>query len=273
MLLDAFRAFRNHEIEPILIKGWAAARNYPSDKPRFFGDIDLAVGAADYEKAKDLVEDPNSVIAGVDLHRELRHLDTVTWSRLLSNSELVPIETENVRVLSPEDHLRVLCVHWLTNGGENRDRLSDIIYAVQNRPPTFDWAKCLNVVSANRRGWIVSTIGLAHRYLGLNLDGIPFADEAKTLPAWLIRCVEDGWAADVKLRGLDESITNRKLLWRQIKKRIPPNPIQSTINCEGKFDDGSRIGYQIRDLGGRLAPSFQRMIKAVWNQYRWSRTK
>lgn len=272
-ILDAFRVFRQHDIEPILIKGWAAARYYPPEAPRFFGDTDLAVSAADFQKARSLIESPDEQVKGVDLHRELRSLDTLGWTELFSRSELVPVEGGDIRVLSPEDHLRVLCVHWLINGGEDRRRLYDVVYAVANRPPTFDWSKCVDVVDPTRRSWIVSTIGLAHRYLGLDLDGIPFADEARDLPAWLTRCVERGWSREVRLRGLDESITDRRLFFRQIKRRLPPNPIQATVFCEGKFDDRPRIGYQIRDIFGRLGPSVRRLSRAVADQYRWSRTK
>jgi hypothetical protein len=273
LILEAFRVFRQHDIEPILIKGWAAARYYPPDVPRFFVDTDLGVAAADFEKARSLIDTPDAQVKGIDLHCELRSLDTLEWTELLSRSELVPVEGGDIRVLSPEDHLRVLCVHWLINGGEDRSRLYDVVYAVANRPPTFDWSKCVDVVDPNRRGWIVSTIGLAHRYLGLDLDGIPFADEARDLPAWLTECVERGWAADTRLRGLDESISDRRMFLRQIGQRIPPNPIQSTVFCEGKFDDKPRIGYQIRDIFGRLVPSIRRLSRAIANQYRWRRAK
>ena len=40
-IADAFTLFRKEGIEPLLIKGWAAARYYPADKPRFFGDVDI----------------------------------------------------------------------------------------------------------------------------------------------------------------------------------------------------------------------------------------
>ena len=273
LIVDAFRIFREHNIEPILIKGWAAARNYPDGVPRYYGDIDLAVSADDYENAVRLAEDPGSGVKGVDLHRELRHLDTLDWERLYSNSQLVDVYGEAVRILSAEDHLRVLCVHWLTNGGEYRDRLHDIVYAVQNQPADFDWSKCLDVVSPSRRSWVVGTVGLAHKYLGLSLDGLPFADEARALPPWLTQCVERGWAADRHLRGLDESITDGKMFMDQIRKRVPPNPIQATIFCEGKFDETSRIKYQVRDMIGRLGPSIRRLSRALANQYRWVRSK
>lgn len=262
LICAAFRGFRQEGIDPILIKGWAAARNYPESKPRFFGDIDLAVSALDYKKAKDLISTAPG-IGGVDLHRELRHLDTVDWSRLVSNSELVDLDGEQIRVLCPEDHLRVLCVHWLTDGGENRERLWDIVYAVRNRPPQFDWSKCVDVVSSTRRQWIVSTIGIAHRYMGLELEGIPFAEEAKKLPGWLTRCLEKQWARRVELRALESQIKYPRSFFRQVRKRIPPNPILATIDCEGDIGEGSRIGYQIRNFFRRLMPSVRRISAAI----------
>src|SRR5687767_14573450 len=110
LILSSFRAFRRESIEPILIKGWAAARNYPETQPRFYGDIDLAVSKADYARALQLTATADSGVLGVDLHCELRHLDTVPWTELLQNSELVDLNGEPVRVLCAEDHLRVICV-------------------------------------------------------------------------------------------------------------------------------------------------------------------
>ena len=263
LIVKAFRAFRGSRIEPILIKGWAAARNYPEEIPRFSGDVDLAVSRQDYETAKAMVTGSNAQISGVDLHRELRHLDTVNWDILFSNSELVDIDGEPIRVLSPEDHLRVLCVHWLTNGGESRDRLWDIVWAVRNRPSNFDWAKCLGVVSETRRQWIISTIGLAHRYLGLEVEGLPFDIDAESLPSWLTKCVEKEWSENVGSIALESQLKNPRNFLRQLRKRIPPNPIQATINCEGEFSDSSRFRYQLRDMLNRLMPSVRRVSAAI----------
>jgi hypothetical protein len=263
LILRAFRRFRENNIEPILIKGWAAARNYPQDRPRFFSDIDLAVSAADYEKTTSIIAaEPD--IGGIDLHRELRRLDTVDWNRVFSNSQLVPLDNENIRILCPEDHLRVLCVHWLMNGGENRERLWDIVYAIQNRPANFDWSKCLDVVNERRRQWIIMTIGIAHKYMGLELNGIPFAREASRLPDWLTRCLEREWSTKTELLALQTLLMHPGTFLKQVRKRIPPNPIQATIDCDGVFDDGSRVGYQIRDTFIRLGPSVRRISSTIF---------
>ena len=263
LMIRAFEAFRAEGIEPILIKGWAAARNYPDRKPRFFGDIDLSVAGSDHERALKLIGRSDSGASGVDLHCELRHLDTLNWSVLFARSELVAVNGTSIRLLSPEDHLRVLCVHWLTNGGESKERLWDIFYAVQNRPKAFEWSHCLDVVSANRRGWIIATIGLAHKYLGLEIDDLPFADEARRLPVWLTRCVEKEWDRSITMRPIHTALRDPKALLQQVRKRFPPNPIQATVDCEGRFDDGLRVGYQIRDVFIRLVPSVRRVVPTM----------
>ena len=260
LILNAFRGLRHEGIEPVLIKGWAAARNYPESKPRFSGDIDLAVSAHDYERTKTLLE---SGIGGVDLHNELRHLDSVDWQQLIANSQLVKLDDEDIRVLSAEDHLRVMCVHWLTDGGENRERLWDIVYAVRNRPADFDWSKCLNVVSVTRQKWIIATIGIAHKYLGLELEGVPFADEARKIPAWMTRCLEKEWAKGLELRALESQLKYPRSLLKQIAKRIPPNPIQAMVNCEADLSGNFRMGFQIRDMFKRLMPSVRRVSSAI----------
>src|SRR5690606_30647662 len=62
---------------PILIKGYVTVRNYPPDHFRPFGDIDLAVSKEDYPKAAELIRTtPALQKLNIDLHCELRHLDT-----------------------------------------------------------------------------------------------------------------------------------------------------------------------------------------------------
>jgi len=260
LILSAFRLLRHENIEPILIKGWAAARNFPDGIPRFSIDIDLAVGSSDFETAKKVLAPAEFGLGATDLHCELRHLDTLAWSSLLENSQLVDLDGEQVRILSAEDHLRVLCVHWLTNGGTSRERLSDIYYAVENRPPDFDWDKCLGVVSEHRQGWIIATIGLAHRYLDLDISDLPFRDRAENLPPWLTRFAEKEWKDGSGLQPLEASLGTLRGFLHQLRKRLPPNPIQATVNCEGSIDARFRAPYQIRDIIRRFSPSVRRVV-------------
>lgn len=259
-IADAFRYLRQSGIEPILIKGWAAARSYPPAVPRYFVDIDLGVSPEDYAAALPLLKSETARNFAVDLHKGFRHLDTLAWSDLFENSRLIEVGGIGIRVLRPEDHLRILCVHWLGDGGADKKRLWDIYYAVENRPKNFDWDRCLNTISDTRKKWIVSTIGLAHKYLDLYIDDLPFADLAKRLPSWLVPALEREWKMDIPLRSLHACLNDRRLLWKQIKKRIPPNPIQATIDMEGAFDERSRLYYQVGSVVKRTLPSIKRIF-------------
>lgn len=259
----AFRYLREKEIEPLLIKGWAAARNYPDDSPRFYTDVDISVSAADFEKAKGLLSLPEASKIAVDLHRELKRLDQRPWLDVLADSVEVELHGYTVRIPSAEDHLRIMAVHWLNDGGEQKQRLLDIYYAVQNRPPDFDWDRCLNTVSGVRRGWVVAAIGLTHRYFGLDISDLPMAEEAANLPEWLCRTVEKEWNSAVRLRSLHTCLHDPKEFLRQLRKRIPPNPLQATIEQEGDIWARSRVGYQIGSMKDRFLPSMKGLFDMV----------
>ena len=158
---SAFEKFRANGIEPILIKGWAAARKYPEYHPRWTGDIDLAVAPELYEACGQFINEIEIAKLHIDLHRSLRQLDSVEWADLFDHSVLIDVQGTPVRILCEEDHLRVLSTHWLVDGGGYKEKLWDIAYAVQNRKPDFDWGRCMNVVSPIRRGWVICAIALA----------------------------------------------------------------------------------------------------------------
>ena len=256
-VVEAFSLLRSGGVEPILIKGWAAARNYPDPGVRFFSDTDLAVSEQDFAKARQLLQSEAGKRIGIDLHQELRHLDTKVWEEIFKDSQEVDLAGTKIRLPSDEDHLRILAVHWLTDGGANKARLWDIFYAVQNRPSDFDWDRCLNCVSEVRQQWIIATIGLAHRYLDLEIDDLPFADRAKDLPMWLIAALEKEWESGVPLKSLHTCLNNPKEFFAQVKKRLPPNPIEATIEMEGSFDNKSRLKYQFGSILKRIRPSIK----------------
>jgi hypothetical protein len=264
--LQALRIFREmHELgfQPVLIKGWAAARNYPPDRARFYSDIDIAVSADDFTRVEQIMQTAGSGLSGIDLHNELRHLDSQPWTELFERSSLVEIEGGKLRILSAEDHLRVMATHWLTDGGANKDRLWDIYYAVANRPADFDWARCLDPVSETRRTWVVCAVGLAHEYLGLPIDDLPFREAAKNIPGWVIRTVEKEWAASESMLPLQRCLGDRKLFIRQLRRRFPPNPIQATIQMEAPIDETGRTSIQLRNAFHRAKPSISRIFEVL----------
>ncbi len=253
-----FSLLRIHKIEPILIKGWAAGRLYPQPSDRYFSDIDLAVDPELYEEALKLIEDEKNLI---DLHKGLRHLDTVRWELLSERSRLVSCGESDFRILSEEDHLRVLAVHWLQDGGAYQHRLRDIYYAVAGRSEDFDWAKCLDVVDQKRRHWIIATIGLAAKYLNLDISTLPFKDEATRVPGWMIKTVEREWKSKVRLQPLSQTWKSPARLYRQVLKRLNPNSIQAMIDVNGEITGTPRIFFKIGSIITRLIESLKRSAK------------
>ena len=201
----------------------------------------------------------------IDLHCGLRHLDTVLWEDLFDNAKLADLCGTKIRILRPEDHLRVLCVHWLNDGAENRQRLWDIYFAIENRPKDFDWDRFLYAVDKKRTGWLLCAIGLARRYLDLNVEDTPLKAIPVELPEWLSEAVEKSWKEETFLVPLHNILQDPGRLFSQILRRIPPNPIQATIESEGKFDSNSRLKYQVRNTFWRLKPSIRRIFQTIKN--------
>jgi len=259
-ITGAFQYFRENGIEPILIKGWAASIEYPEKYERYFGDIDLCVAPEFFEKASELLLTETGRKFKVDLHCGLRHLDTICWEDLFENSVLKELDGVKIRILRPEDHFRVLTVHWLTDGGAVKERLLDLYYLLINHQKDFDWHRCLQTVSNVRRNWIIKMIGLLEKYCGLEISSLPFASESRDLPDWFIKTMESEWTDEIKLVPIHTTLLNARDFINQLRKRFPPNPIQSTIDMEGKIDNSSRVYYQIGSVFLRFKPSISRIF-------------
>lgn len=252
--------FRDKATDYLLIKGIVAGQWYPESSHRLFSDFDFVVDPSEFQQLLAELAEATHRLPTIDLHSGVHPLDTLSWHLLLERSAIFAYFDTYVRVPCPEDHLRIMVVHWLTDGGEYRERLWDIYYSVANRPAEFDWNKCLDVVSPTRRKWVITTIGLAHKYLGLNIDDLPFAEDAKDIPQWIIRTVEREWAREVRLIPLRIAYRKPRMLIEQIRKRLPPNPITATIDMEGEFDDRPRIWYQLGSIAKRIPPSIRRFV-------------
>jgi hypothetical protein len=260
---EAWKRLTEAGFKPILIKGWAVSLYYPKPWLRQFVDLDLVFEDSEFKQAEAFCKTQSFEIP-VDLHCGARHLDTLPFADLFANSVLKKCGETEVRVPSEEDHLRILSVHWLNDGGADQERLWDIYYAVANRSDDFNWEKCLKVVSEKRRRWVVCAIGLAHKYLELNLKNTPLADEAKNLPGWLTASIEKEWASGVRLLPLQNFRHNRKEFWKQVKKRLPPNAVTATVLMNGDFDRYPRFIYQFGNIFTRFFPSLKRFRDAGW---------
>ncbi len=262
----AFTLFRETGIEPILIKGLAAGRFYPDSQPRVSVDLDLAVATADFDRARQVARSDAAAGLAIDLHRELRHLDTVPWADIFENSVTLPLEGGKIRIPRPEDHLRIVCLHWLTDGGRVKERLYDVYYAVSKREPMFDWDRFFGVVSPTRQRWLECTLGLTAKYLGLDLTDTPAAGADEKLPRWLTDTVEREWSAEVKFEPMEVAVLDRRKFVHQLGRRLNPNPIWATVQAEGSFDAPTRLHYKIANAFRRIPDSYRRISEAISNR-------
>lgn len=284
--------FRAEGIEPVLVKGWAIARLYPDSALRPYGDIDLCVEPAQFLKAERILERLAKVGGHVvDLHDGFTKLTgphawhgrpargsahgqdaRATWDELFERSQLVDLGEVKVRVLSEEDHLRVLCLHLLRSGAWRPLWLCDVALALELRAPEFDWDICLGQ-DLRQADWIACTIGLAHQLLGVNIEDTPVAARAKRLPRWLAPAVLRQWdrcrnshAAGMALPTLLSAIDEPKKIFSELYARWD-NPVRSTVALRGRFNDWPRLPYQLTELitnGFEVPRQLSMMIRERW---------
>jgi hypothetical protein len=98
-----------------------------------------------------------------------------------------------VKVLSPEDHLSMLCVHFLGHGGWRPIWLCDIAAAMESLTESFDWQTCLGE-DTRRAGWILSALACAHEILGAQLGRRHsiFSIPRRRRDGWRQRCSSSG---------------------------------------------------------------------------------
>jgi hypothetical protein len=250
---------RSAGVEPVLIKGWAVARLYPEKGLRPYGDIDLCVAPTQYALAKRILTSAEDLGCPVDLdHDEVDRLDVRRWEELFSRSVLVRLGDAEVRVMSPEDHLRLLCIHLLKEGARRPLWLCDIALAVEERPAGFDWSLCLGAAEP-QANWVATAVALAGRLLGAKIDGTPAARLAGRLPAWLVPAVLRQWGEPLRAAP-------SPMRW-QLRRRPAglvcalrdrwPNPLEASVATRSRLAGRSPLPLQIKTY---LAPERVRKL-------------
>lgn len=260
-------------VPPILVKGWAAARLYPEPGLRPYGDIDLVVRPEQHSAAAAAIA---AAIAAneieteyyIDLHRGFEGLDDHSYDELYSRSTIIKLDDVDVRVLSPEDHLRVLCVHLLHHNAFRPLWLCDIAVAVENRANDFDWERCLG---GNRRAdWVACAIGLAHELLGADVINTPVDGRAKKLPTWLVANVLKQWETPYSMSQapathqapMTKYLRDPRGLLKDLRRRWP-QPIEATVYVRGSFNEAPRWPFQVAECIGRTATFIARLPKTL----------
>ena len=228
-------------VEAILVKGWAIARLYPDPHMRPSSDLDLCVRRADYRDARHSLA---HLAAPVDLHRGFDTLDEGMEDDLFARSRLADCDGTPVRVLAPEDHLRVLCHHLLRHGVSRPLWLCDVALAVEERPQDFDWARCLGP-SPRVADWIACAIGLAHQLLGARIDDVPLRIRDRRLPRWLVPIALREWEREHRvLAPLADHVRRPAQLLAEAPAHWP-NGIRATVELRRQFNEWPRLPYQV----------------------------
>lgn len=260
-----FRLLRSHEIEPVLVKGWAISRHYAEPEVRPCGDIDICVPEAKYEAARAILKTRTSEAHHADLHKGFRQLDNGGFDELVSRTELVELEGEAIRVLKAEDHLRVLCYHFLREGGWRPLWLCDISVALESRPASFDWELCLS-----GRGpvadWVGCSILLAHKLLGADLSDTPRAVRDAKLPRWLLPSILREWevrSMSQRHRAPVASAVSSPLRTLRGLRHHWPTPVEAIVSLGAPFSEWPRLPFQVGNLLTRAARLLARLPRGL----------
>ena len=257
--------FREAGIEPVLVKGWNVARLYPEPGLRHYFDVDLCVSHDCYAEANRLVAGLGQEGLYVDLHDELDHLDVMKWDEFFSRSQLVRVDDTEVRVPCAEDHLRILCIHWLRHGAWRPAGLCDIAAALESRPDDFDWHGCLGADPV-RADWVACAIGLARQLLGAEMRdqisefntrsaeySVGLSTRPERLPRWLVPAVLRKWGRSVSpnYRVPLSALLRGDAGWKEFgSNRFTrlDQPVRATVALRGRFNDWPRLPYQLGEL-------------------------
>jgi hypothetical protein len=251
-------------IESIVIKGWSMARLYPEPALRPYVDVDLVVPPGLGPAAETILEDQDGAMCpdhadvldaatweAAGPHGPQGDLADHQWGDILERSQMASLGALQVRVLGPEDHLRLAAVHAFRHGFIRPKWLCDVGLLMECLPESFDWSYCLAGDSRHTRQ-LVRTLGLAHHVLGADVQRCAWA--SRDVPAWLINSILRRWGAP-RIEGPGPSLLS--LLHQPARLRNElyrrwPDPLESTLHLGLGLAGNSRSAAQACDFVWRF---------------------
>jgi hypothetical protein len=263
----AFTLLRSIEVEPILVKGWAAARLYPEQGLRPYGDIDLCVRPERFTDAEAALKNLPDIAYEVDLHCGFAKFGGGSVEAIYARSHLVRLGETEARVLCAEDHLRFLSIHMLREGAWRPLWLCDIAVAIESRSEDFDWDSCL---TENRRlaDWVICAVRLAQELLDADLSRTPAAQTTKQLPRWLVPTILKEWESQFPSMSeryrapMARFLHHPAGILKGLRHRWP-NPIEATIDMRAPFNGLPRLPFQFGNCVTRTAKFAARLPKLL----------
>lgn len=258
---NVFTHFNSHGIQALLFKGHVNAVCYSEPDLRPYGDIDLLVGRARYDDARAMLDEISKGQGStVDLHEDDGRHDGRDFATIYARRREITVGGAKASLMGAEDHLRLLCFHFLKHGAWRPLWLCDIAAALETRPPNFDWSLCIGK-HPTRAEYVRQVISLAHELLGARIDDTPARDT--TIPRWLGREVCAAWARQVSDNPfppppLRFDWRNPANILRAVQNRFPGS-IEATYSTGMKFAGLPRFPLRcagfLQLIGDYLKPS------------------
>ena len=264
---DAARFMDARGIEALVFKGAVAAADYADPGLRPYGDVDVAVGPAEFERARRLVAE--GAIA-VDLHRvaagartggtlvkntdEFVEASDIGWETLRGESRRVHVGGVTMMAPSAEHHLRIVALHFLRHSGYRPMWLVDVAAVVEKGG--LDWGRVACGDPWRTRG-VRAVVRLAHELLGADLSAAPPAFRRAPLPRWLSRSILREWGSPHRWpqdRVLVSDAVRRRpaSVGRELRRRWP-GEVGASVNHRAPFNDFPRWPFQLMEAV-RLMP-------------------
>jgi hypothetical protein len=265
-LAQVVRALEAAGIEAVIVKGWTAARLYAEPGLRPFGDIDVCVAPEQHAAARAALAESAPPI-NVDLHSGLAinsgfARDLPSFEDARAHASRVRLEGVDVLILAPEEHLALLCVHFLTHGAWRPLWLCDIAAAVERLPDDFEWDRCLGR-SRRLATWISSTVALAEQLLGMRPNGVlPPA----RMPYWLEPALLKQWGSPRPeypgdLVSLPSGSFFRPSRAMRVVRAHWVDPIMATMQPGASFNRLPRFLFQLRFLVWKAGRFLRRLVR------------
>lgn len=256
-------AFNAAQLEPILFKGWTLSRVYALPALRPFGDFDILVEERDSRTADRVISNlTDNLRDQVDLDMRVlsRFLPDRTLSELVDRSTIENIGKGRFRLLAPEDHLRLICLHQLDHGAWRPLWLCDIAAFLERITSNFNWDLCLTG-NPNLSDSVIALVSLAEELLSADL--LPATPNC-IVPVWFRRAVLASWAGGYQAPPAPLHTIHR-LGWRRALGALRarwPDPISSTLHLRAPFRRVPRPLVQLAELF-RRAFTFIRRTSAA----------
>lgn len=259
-------SLRSKGIEPILLKGAAAARLYPEPGLRPSGDIDLLIHPHQQAGAwRALRDSTHSGTARVDVsHSVFRGAGAREFDLLYARSQLFRLGATNVRTLGPEDELHFLCLHLLRHSAYRPIWLCDVAAALESAPAGFDWEIALGTEKL-KRNWVACVADLARRLLGACQEGLPEAVRSVRAPSWLVAEVLRQWERPATSDHRPREFMSVSL--RHPLRALPalvgrwPDPVRAFVGLGLPFDERARMPLQLRFYAAQSAAFLKRPLR------------